>query len=97
MKPEVTKELLNGTKKIEELTEADFKLNLSQKGVDMRIGIDISSMAFKKQVTQIILIAGDSDFVPAAKQARREGVDSQDDRIAQNIQAIFKGVIKGEI
>ena len=41
----------------------------------MRIGIDISSMAFKKQVTQIILIAGDSDFVPAAKQARREGID----------------------
>lgn len=46
-----------------------------QKGVDMRIGIDISSLAFKKQVDQIILIAGDSDFVPAAKLARREGID----------------------
>ena len=46
-----------------------------QKGVDMRIGVDISSMAFKKQVNQIILIAGDSDFVPAAKLARREGID----------------------
>lgn len=41
----------------------------------MRIGLDISSMAFKKQVTRMILIAGDSDFVPAAKQARREGID----------------------
>ena len=41
----------------------------------MRIGVDISSMAYKKQVNQIILIAGDSDFVPAAKQARREGID----------------------
>ncbi len=29
----------------------------------------------KKQVDQIILIAGDSDFVPAAKQSRREGID----------------------
>jgi len=41
----------------------------------MRIGLDIASMAFKRQVDQIILIAGDSDFVPAAKLARREGID----------------------
>ena len=41
----------------------------------MRIGIDIASLAFKKQVDQIVLISGDSDFVPAAKQARREGID----------------------
>ncbi len=27
------------------------------------------------QIDQIILIAGDSDFVPAAKLARREGID----------------------
>ena len=41
----------------------------------MRVGVDIASLAYKKQVDQIILIAGDSDFVPAAKLARREGVD----------------------
>jgi len=41
----------------------------------MRIGIDISSLALKRQVRQIILMAGDADFVPAAKLARREGVD----------------------
>ncbi|MEG0693982.1 MAG: NYN domain-containing protein, partial [Oscillospiraceae bacterium] len=41
----------------------------------MRIGIDIVSMALKKQVDKIILISGDSDFVPAAKLARREGID----------------------
>ncbi len=57
------------------LTEEDFMFVAQQKGVDMRIGIDISSLAFKKQVDQIILIAGDSDFVPAAKLARREGID----------------------
>lgn len=39
----------------------------------MRIGVDIASL--KKQVDQIILMAGDSDFVPAAKLARREGID----------------------
>lgn len=75
LKPEVTKALLNGTKALENLCQEDFKLNLTQKGVDMRIGVDISSIAFKAQVSQIILIAGDSDFVPAAKQARREGID----------------------
>lgn len=53
----------------------DLELNIEQKGVDMRIGIDISSLAFKQQINQIILISGDSDFVPAAKQARREGID----------------------
>ena len=41
----------------------------------MRIGLDIASLAQKKLVDQIILIAGDSDFVPAAKHARREGID----------------------
>ena len=41
----------------------------------MRIGLDISSLAYKHQVDQIVLISGDSDFVPAAKLARREGID----------------------
>lgn len=41
----------------------------------MRIGLDIASLANKHLVDQIILIAGDSDFVPAAKHARREGID----------------------
>ena len=41
----------------------------------MKIGIDIASLAYKHQVDQIILISGDSDFVPAAKLARREGID----------------------
>lgn len=41
----------------------------------MKIGIDIASLAYKHLVDQIILISGDSDFVPAAKLARREGID----------------------
>lgn len=50
-------------------------LVVKQKGVDMKIGLDIASLAYKKQVDQIILISGDSDFVSAAKLARREGID----------------------
>ena len=57
------------------MTDKDVSLNIDQKGVDMKIGIDIASIAYKHQVDQIVLIAGDSDFVPAAKLARREGID----------------------
>ena len=32
-------------------------------------------MAYKKTVNRIILVSGDGDFVPAAKLARREGID----------------------
>jgi uncharacterized LabA/DUF88 family protein len=41
----------------------------------MKIGLDIASMSYKKQVNKIILISGESDFVPAAKLARREGIE----------------------
>lgn len=75
LKPSVTRKLLNGTIGIDGLKESDFSLEIKQKGVDMRIGVDIASVTFKKQVDRIILISGDSDFVPAAKQARREGID----------------------
>lgn len=75
LKPSVTRKLLNGTISIENLKEEDFSMEIKQKGVDMRIGVDIASVTFKKQVERIILISGDSDFVPAAKQARREGID----------------------
>lgn len=75
LKYETLKKLLRGAITPNDITEHDLELNLEQKGVDMRIGVDISSLAFKKQVNQIILISGDSDFVPAAKQARREGID----------------------
>jgi uncharacterized LabA/DUF88 family protein len=75
LRPEVTRKLLSGSRDLSSLTEDDFMFVAQQKGVDMRIGIDISSLSYKKQVDQIILIAGDSDFVPAAKLARREGID----------------------
>lgn len=75
IKPTIMRKLLSGTLSLEQLTDKDFSLSISQKGVDMRIGVDISSLAYKRQVDRIILISGDSDFVPAAKQARREGID----------------------
>lgn len=57
------------------LAEVDVEYEVKQKGVDMRIGLDIASLSYKRLVSQIVLISGDSDFVPAAKLARREGID----------------------
>ncbi len=59
----------------------DFEIDTKQKGVDMRLGLDVASLSFKKQVDQIIIVAADADFVPAAKLARREGIDVVLDRM----------------
>lgn len=75
LKPGVLKALAAGKQVWSEITDDAFQLNLRQKGVDMRIGLDIASLSFKAQVNQIVLVSGDSDFVPAAKLARREGID----------------------
>jgi uncharacterized LabA/DUF88 family protein len=75
VRPLLMKDVLSGKTAISQLTENDVTYEVRQKGVDMRIGLDIASLAFKRQVDQIVLIAGDSDFVPAAKLARREGID----------------------
>lgn len=75
IKPARIEALLKKKIRFEDLTDTDVIPQARQKGVDMRIGLDISSLAYKKQVDQIILFAGDADFVPAAKLARREGID----------------------
>ena len=67
------------------LQSGDVALGLRQKGVDMRIAIDIASLTLKKQVKTIVLVAGDSDFVPAAKLARREGIEFILDPLWQNV------------
>ncbi|GHV47574.1 helicase [Synergistales bacterium] len=69
------RKLCRGEITVQDLVEDDVTLSVKQKGVDMRIGLDIASLAYKKQVECIVLIAGDSDFVPTAKMARREGIE----------------------
>ncbi|MDU0967987.1 MAG: NYN domain-containing protein [Actinomycetaceae bacterium] len=75
LKPRTLKKLLRGDIELDALTEDDFFLNITQKGVDMRLGLDVALLSQNHYVDQIIMIAGDSDFVPAAKHARRAGVD----------------------
>lgn len=85
IRPSVVKQLCNGNIQFSDLTENDFCIEIDQKGVDMKIGLDIASIAYKKQVDQIVLISGDSDFVPAAKLARREGIDFVLDPLGSHI------------
>lgn len=57
-----------------QVTARDLVPNLTQKGVDMKIGLDVALLATKKIVDKVILITGDSDFIPVMKLARREGL-----------------------
>lgn len=57
-----------------ELEARDFVPDLTQKRVDMKIGLDVAWLSSKSIVERIILVTADSDFVPAMKFARREGV-----------------------
>ena len=51
----------------------DLRPDIQQKGVDMRIGLDIASLTLKRHVDVIVLVTGGSDFILAMKFARREG------------------------
>lgn len=71
----VSTSLLRKEITIDDIKEEDVYYDMHQKGIDMKIGVDIASLALKRFVDKIVLISGDSDFVPAAKLARREGID----------------------
>jgi len=56
------------------LASTDVFPKFSQKRVDMNIGLDVAWLSSKRIVDRIILVTADSDFIPAMKFARREGV-----------------------
>lgn len=73
--PRLTKDLIKGKLDLGSLSTSDVRYQVNQKCVDIKIGLDIATLAYNKLVDKIILISGDGDFVPAAKLARREGID----------------------
>ena len=58
------------------LTDADFVPDFEQKGVDMRIGLDIAAYSANHAVDRIILVSADTDCVPALKYGRRAGLQT---------------------
>ena len=47
---------------------------LQQKRVDLMLGLDFALLSSKRQITHTVLIAGDSDFIPAVEVAKQEGI-----------------------
>jgi uncharacterized LabA/DUF88 family protein len=82
--------LLELTKKPRPLGPRDFVPNIVQKGVDLRIGLDISRLALRDMVSAIVIVSGDSDLVPAFKFARREGVRIYLDHMGSSIRRDLK-------
>lgn len=81
LKAKVVTEL---TKAARQLTDEDFVPDAQQKGVDMRIGMDMARLALREMVRTVIVVTGDSDFIPAFKFVRREGVRVVLDLMGEN-------------
>lgn len=72
------------------LTASDLVPNISQKGVDLRIGLDIARLSLRDRVSAIVVVTGDSDLIPAFKFARREGVRVYLDHMGHGVKRDLK-------
>lgn len=90
-----TKRLLSGDLPLNALREEDVIYDVAQKGVDVKMSLDIAALAYKRLVDRIVLVTGDSDFVPAAKLARLEGLDVILDPLWGNISPSLNEHIDG--
>jgi uncharacterized LabA/DUF88 family protein len=55
-------------------TRADGSRIFAQKRVDILLGVDMVELAATRQITRAVLVAGDSDFLPAIEAVKRQGV-----------------------
>jgi uncharacterized LabA/DUF88 family protein len=78
------------TKTPRALVAQDLVPNIEQKGVDLRIGLDIARLSLRGLVDVIVVVTGDSDMVPAFKFARREGVRVYLDHMGHGIKRDLK-------
>jgi uncharacterized LabA/DUF88 family protein len=54
--------------------DEDGKPGFIQKRVDCMVGVDMASLAAKGKITDVALISGDSDLVPAVEAVKKESV-----------------------
>jgi uncharacterized LabA/DUF88 family protein len=52
----------------------DGRPRFEQKQVDILLGVDLVSLSAKGQITEAILLVGDSDFLPAIGAAKNDGI-----------------------
>ena len=72
------------------LEDDDFSIDFSQKGVDIKIGLDIAWISLERIAERIILVTGDSDFIPAMKFARRNGIQVMLSTLAHGVKDELK-------
>lgn len=95
LRADVMKDVCVGRRDVASPANDDLELRIEQKGVDMRIGIDIAHLAYKRLIDQMILVSGDSDFVSAAELARREGLDFILDLMGAHTAAVLREHVDG--
>ncbi|WP_070969095.1 NYN domain-containing protein [Vibrio sonorensis] len=89
------KKMFRGELLAGEIDPNDIVIKPRQKGVDMKLGIDISCVVLKGFANKIVLISGDSDFVPAAKLARTEGAHFVLDAMGRSVNGALSRHIDG--
>lgn len=85
-----SKALRSLTKTPRAIAANDLVPNIEQKGVDLRIGLDIARLSLRQLVDIIVVVTGDSDMVPAFKFARREGVRVYLDHMGHGVKRELK-------
>jgi len=86
-----------GSRALRSLTQApralvanDLVPEIEQKGVDLRIGLDIARLSLRQLVDIVVVVTGDSDMVPAFKFARREGLRVYLDHMGHGVKRDLK-------
>jgi uncharacterized LabA/DUF88 family protein len=84
LRTESLTELLRKKRPIE---AGDLKPSIEQKGVDLRIGLDIARLSLRQLVDTIVVVTGDSDLIPAFSFARREGTRVYLDHLGASVRS----------
>lgn len=75
LRPRATRDLREGRRTVGSLGPGDFALDVRQHGVELRLGMDVAALAYKRLVDRMVLVTADAEVVAATKLARREGID----------------------
>lgn len=70
---------------VDDLVDEDFSPDANPRGIELQMGVDLATLAYKRQVQQVVLITGDGAFSSAAELLRHEGVDVVLDPMWQTI------------
>lgn len=81
-------QLMQGGKKA--IDAKDLVPDVKQKGVDLRIGLDIARLSLRELVRALVIVTGDSDLIPAFSFARREGVRIYLDHLSHGVRRELK-------